>query len=59
MPAAASEDVQKSDAVEFGFELRTSAALKRDDQFYRATLEIQSEGELVQEVPLWVVIRPE
>ncbi|MDP6934162.1 MAG: hypothetical protein QGG40_14650, partial [Myxococcota bacterium] len=53
------EDVQSEETVDFGFEVTTAAKVKADDQFYQATLEVVSDDGVLDEVDVWLLIRPE
>lgn len=52
-------EMTQGDSLSYDVQITTSATLSRDDQFYKATVHIMEGGEVVDEHPIWLVIRPE
>ena len=51
--------IERGNTLSWGFTLSTSAQVRPDDQFYQATVEVHDKGLAFDELPVWVVIRPE
>jgi len=53
------EEIQQGDTIDLEYQVTTSAVLKPDDQFYRASLElVDGDGEVVTTHWIWVQIIP-
>jgi len=53
------EEIEQGDAIDLEYQITTSALLKPDDQFYRASLElVDEEGEIITTHWVWVQILP-